>query len=275
MTESNQRAPNWGLVPRFESDFFQVYALTDQGNVYSWGLDFEYLLARDPGLTPNYEPGQITGNGFDSAEIVAIAAGELIGAAVDAQGGIWIWGDNSDGLLGLPQLDSITRPQQLEVVDENLNPVYFVDVAAGQRHIVAIASDGTLYAWGRNNEGQLGLGDSIDRTAPEAIQGIGPVAFVEAGLNTSYAIDGAGQAWSWGHNANGKLGQGEPDETATVEQPQQLSELPAVVEIASWYIHALAMDTGGNIWSWGANYNDQLGRAVEDYSPVPGLVEFD
>ena len=273
--EEPQQIPNLGSVTRLESDFFQVYALTEQGNVYSWGLDFDYLLARDLGLSPNYEPDQITGNGFESAEMVAIAAGELLGAAVDAQGGLWLWGDNRDGLLGLPQLDFITRPEQLEVVDENLNPVYFVDVAAGQHHVVAIASDGTLYAWGSNNEGQLGLGDSTDRTEPEAIQGFGPVAFVEAGLNTSFAIDSAGQAWSWGHNGNGKLGQGIFEETATVEQPQQISELPAVVEIASWYTHALAMDTSGNIWSWGANYNDQLGRAVEDYSPVPGLVEFD
>ncbi|TVR32532.1 MAG: hypothetical protein EA404_07030, partial [Spirochaetaceae bacterium] len=273
--EEPQQIPNLGSVTRLESDFFQVYALTEQGNVYSWGLDFDYLLARDLGLTPNYEPGQITGNGFESAEIVAIAAGEMLGAAVDVQGGLWLWGDNRNGLLGLPLLDFTTRPEQLEVVDENQNPVYFVDVAAGRHHIVAMASDGTLYAWGRNNEGQLGLGDSTDRTEPEAIQGLGPVASVEAGLNTSFAIDGAGQAWSWGHNGNGKLGQGIFEETATVEQPEQISELPAVVEIASWYTHVLAMDSSGNIWSWGANYNNQLGRDVEDYSPVPGLVEFD
>lgn len=78
----------------------------------------------------------------------------------------------------------------------------------GENHTLALCEDGTLWAWGNNAEGQLGVGSNGDKSKPTQITGIGKVKSVEAGHNHTFIICEDGSIWTWGKNDHGQLGIG-------------------------------------------------------------------
>ena len=84
----------------------------------------------------------------------------------------------------------------------------FSQVVAGYGHTAALKSDGNLFVWGRNNEGQLGLGDVLSRTEPTIITETGWTA-IASSYNHIVAKKTDGTVWSWGANAQGQLGLGD------------------------------------------------------------------
>ncbi len=281
--QREEPAPIEGVdgVANLRSDYFQMLALTEGGDVYSWGLEYDYLLGREFDETPHYTPGRITGNGFEDRTIVHVAAGEWIGAAIDAENQLWLWGNNSDGRLGIhPEQDYVVTPQLVEVGGRDADPVEFVSVDAGTSHVVALAIDGTVYAWGRNDSGQVGLGHTESPvTEPSVVGAVDSAVYVAATINTSFAVDRDGTVWSWGSNSGGKLAQGDDDTQRIQEEPQRIDGLSDIVEIRGHYDHTLARDGDGNVYSWGFDYSNQLGRDVpeeleeEEFDPAPGVVD--
>jgi len=82
-------------------------------------------------------------------------------------------------------------------------------IAAGGYHTVALKSDGTLWAWGRNDYGQLGDGTNINRTAPVQVSGGGTTwVAIKAGVSHTVALKSDGTLWAWGRNDYGQLGDG-------------------------------------------------------------------
>jgi alpha-tubulin suppressor-like RCC1 family protein len=73
---------------------------------------------------------------------------------------------------------------------------------------MALRSDGTVWAWGQNNDGQLGDGTKTNRATPVQVKGISNVADIGNGRLHSLAIEGDGSAWAWGLNTDGQLGDG-------------------------------------------------------------------
>lgn len=124
-------------------------------------------------------------------------------------------------------------------------------VSVGYSHVIAVANNGTLWAWGMNHFGQLGDGTQLSRTTPIQIgtdtdwktvsAGSGPTSFNLA-LKTNNTL------WSWGSNTYGQLGDG----TFT----HQFTPVPVGTDtnwnsISAGYSHALATKTNGTLWSWG------------------------
>lgn len=268
-------------VAHVRSDYFHVLALTEGGDVYSWGIEAEYLLGRDSSGSPHYQPRQITANGFDDRHIRYIAPGQDVSAAIDSDNQLWIWGWNSDGQLGLDSEESsIDRPQRLEVHDRDGNRVDFVSIEAGIGHFVGLAMDGTVYAWGRNTDGQVGQGHTdTPVTEPEVVEEVESAVYVSAAFDTSFAVGADGTVWSWGGNFGLKLGQGEEDTGHYQPTPEPIDGLHDLVEIRGHYDHALARGRDGTVYSWGWDYANQLGRDVpeefaeDDFDPEPGPVE--
>src|SRR5439155_12431699 len=95
-------------------------------------------------------------------------------------------------------------------------------VAAGLYHSLAIQLDGTLWSWGSNNHGQLGLGDTDDRWFPDLVSSISHVAAVAGGTYHSVAAKSDGTVWAWGYNNYGQLGDGTTTQRTT---PVQVSGL--------------------------------------------------
>jgi alpha-tubulin suppressor-like RCC1 family protein len=86
--------------------------------------------------------------------------------------------------------------------------ITWTDVSAGWYHALAIKSDGTLWVWGRNYNGQLGLGDITNRYLPVRVGSDITWTDVSAGYHHTLAIKSDGTLWAWGHNTNGQLGLG-------------------------------------------------------------------
>lgn len=136
-------------------------------------------------------------------------------------------------------------------------------LAAGRNHSLALASDGRVWSWGRNSEGQLGDGSTIDRAAPVQVSGLSNVRSVAAGWDYSLALTSNGAVWAWGENALGQLG----DRTQTDRTgPVRVTGLDDVVAIAAGQAHSFALRRDGTIWGWGWNYDGQLGLTGPPFS---------
>jgi len=138
----------------------------------------------------------VAGNGYGN--------GGFLGIGLEDDGDLWLWGTNDEGQLGDGGADPQTRwtPEKMTLLDEGA-PVAISQVSGGNHYVLALDTNGNLWAWGKNNEGQLGNGTATGKgpykvTVTEAGH---PVQFasVAAGQGTSYAIDTAGRIWAWGY----------------------------------------------------------------------------
>lgn len=136
-----------------------------------------------------------------------------------------------------------------------------ITTAAG--HSAAITAEGELWAWGNNENGQLGVGTHNQHPAPVWI--IGNVISVHAADDRTMAIDADGGLWAWGNNENGRLGNGT---TTNHQSPVWIMGNVAIVTTVEASTFAITND--GSLWAWGANENGQLGdgTTTDHHSPV-------
>jgi alpha-tubulin suppressor-like RCC1 family protein len=151
-------------------------------------------------------------------------------------------------------------------------PASAATFAAGARHSLALRADGTVWAWGDNGQGQLGVSDRRLGPVPAAVPGVADAVAVAAGADFSLALGSDGSLWAWGANDSGQLGDGT---LAGRAAPAPVPGLPPVVAVTAGRAHVLALTAAGEVWAWGANTRGQLGedpapaRAVA--APVAGL----
>lgn len=156
-----------------------------------------------------------------------------------------------------------------------------VAVAGGLGHSLALDGDGTVWAWGSNDEGQLGDGTTVSRVAARKVPGLSGVTALAAGLYTSFALKADGTIWSWGTNDSGELGTpsgGTCGGSDCSKNPILIQGLETVIALGSGGTadHTLALKADGTVWGWGWNEYGQLGVATTTAtcgttacSPVP------
>lgn len=152
-------------------------------------------------------------------------------------------------------------------------------VAAGGSHAVALRSDGTVAAWGRNGYGEVGDGTTLRRTAPVDVPGLDDVVAIAAGGEHTLTLRADGTVWSFGYNggADGVLGAGVTDlyRSSPVQVLQAGGPLTGVVAIAAGIRHSLALKSDGTVWAWGSGYYGSLGLGGQANAAratqVPGL----
>lgn len=131
-------------------------------------------------------------------------------------------------------------------------------VSASHSAAYALRNDGTVWAWGRNNAGQLGNGATTDSAAPVQVTGITDVESVATTSGGAvYAKRTDGTVWAWGNNAYGQLGNRTTTNSAVPVQVTGLSDVQTVT--ASEEESAFAIKADGTVWAWGANWGGQLG----------------
>ena len=141
-------------------------------------------------------------------------------------------------------------------------------VAAGESHSLGVKTDGTLWAWGLNDNGQVGDDSTRERNAPVLVgEGFTRVA---AGSSHSLALGADGGLWAWGGNAQGQLGDGTWEKRLT---PVRVGE--GFVDIAAAGNHSLGLKADGTLWSWGQNDRGQVGDGSTLNRSTPVQVSAD
>jgi alpha-tubulin suppressor-like RCC1 family protein len=183
-----------------------------------------------------------------------------------ADGTLWAWGSNSYGQLGLPLSAGTSQPVTAPVQV----PGTWVQVAAGTSHTLALKADGTLWAWGLNNYGQLGFASTSSSTNFTATptQVAGSYVQVASGAHHSLALTASGTLYTWGRNTAGQLGVITNNGTATAT-PTPTAVTGTYVIIAAGASHSLALTVTGTLYTWGSNQYGQLGTVVNAGTPTP------
>ena len=148
-------------------------------------------------------------------------------------------------------------------------------IAAGNYHTLAVRGDGTLWAWGRNDTGQLGLGDTRNRSVPTRIGNATNWESVSAGRAHSTAIRTDGSLWAWGCNCSGKLGDGTTNHRSAPVQIGRETSWRAVSAGGGTVVgrgHTVAISRDGALWAWGDNSHGQLGNDTTTRRFVPTRI---
>jgi len=146
-----------------------------------------------------------------------------------------------------------------------------VAVCAGADHFLALRKDGTVWAWGNNEFGQLGDGTDLFRSVPVRVSGLPRIVAISAGDSFSLALDASGSLWAWGSNRFGELALYAPGRTSSF-LPLRIPLRTAVTAIEAGGHHSLALDASGAVWAWGANDRGQLGAGDKLSHSGPVLV---
>jgi alpha-tubulin suppressor-like RCC1 family protein len=202
---------NWGSISAGGDASF---AIKTNGTLWEWGhLQIVGSHRRLITIFRRNTPLQVgTANNW-----VYVSANNSHVVALRADGTLWAWGSNLSGQLGIGSNDDHRMSPVQIGTDRN-----WASVSAGDAHTVAIKTDGTLWAWGDNMEGQLGNGTTTNRNVPVQIGTDRNWAFISAGDSRTAAIKTDGTLWTWGDNAIG-IGDGR---NTTTESHRPVQVMP-------------------------------------------------
>ncbi|WP_160150605.1 RCC1 domain-containing protein [Nonomuraea solani] len=185
---------------------------------------------------------------------IAIAVMATTGAPASAAAPVWnqgwAWGDGGGGQLGNGGHSLSQVPAQIAGDTPILR-----DIATGRSHTIALDVGGTVWAWGSNSVGQLGVSGLPEALEPVKVANLPEIVQVAANKNSSLALDVTGHVWGWGANDSGQLGNGTFQNGVVSPAPAQVDE---VSKIAAGDDHTLAV-RDGRVLAWGANGSGQLG----------------
>jgi alpha-tubulin suppressor-like RCC1 family protein len=237
---------NW---KSFSCGEFFVAAIKTDGTLWTWGrnsygaLGVNDVLARSVPVTTIF-----AGNNWKS-----VACGRHHIAAIKTDGTLWTWGNNTAGSLGINSTVHKSTPITTIIGGND-----WKSVSCGVGHVLSVKTDGTLWVWGRNDEGQLGI-NAVSRRSSPVTTIIGGTYWrsVSGGGYFTTAIKTDGTLWNWGQNTSGQLG-----DNSTVSRSTPITTLSGGT---NWkysiggQAHIAAIKTDGSLWTWGSNTDAQLG----------------
>lgn len=235
------------------------------GNLWAWGDNTYGALGNGSGVSSLRPVAVPAPSGM--GKIVQVAAGEGSSYALDITGKIWAWGRNSDGQLG----DNSTTNRSTPVPLYAATPSYRAVSAKGS-HAAALGADDTIWTWGLNSSGQLGLGDLTNRHRRYQVGTPTYGKKIAAGKTHTLVGSDYNLAWAWGNNGSGRLGNGSTSNSPSPVQVSTSSSLNVVVNVAAGEDHSLAVRSQGALYAWGAGTYGQLGNGGTTASSLPVAI---
>jgi alpha-tubulin suppressor-like RCC1 family protein len=233
-------------------------AIKTDGSLWCWGYN-GYGQLGDGTNADKTTPVQIMSSGVSS-----VASGVWHTCAIKMDGSLWCWGWNQYGQLGDgTNIDKNTPVQIMSSGSASVTPGWKL----GWKHTCVIKTNGSLWCWGRNYEGQLGDGTNTDKNTPVQIIPSGVVA-VALGDNHTCAIKQDGSLWCWGWNHYGQLGDG----TWTNRNTPVRIMSSGVSSVALGWAHTCAIKQDGSLWCWGRNDYGQLGDGTYTNKNTPTYI---
>jgi len=247
---------------------YHTIGIKNNGTLFGWGNNDAGQMGigntSAGGILPPYLPTQIwSDNNWKLA-----AAGQHNSYAIKYDGTLWAWGDNQYGQLGKGNFNSTIQNYTPKKVGTNNDWKY---VSAGYFHVIAIKNNGTLWAWGRNNNGQLGDGTTTNRNVPIQIGTDNDWVSVKGGGLHSLALKSNGSLWAWGSNNVGQLG----EISFNTYIPFQVGIDYDWKQITCGDYHSGAVKQNGTLWMWGYNNSGQLGTGTITNEDFPVQIGTD
>ena len=266
---------NWLTV---DTQYYHCVAIDNDNKLWAWGKNNYGAIGDDTTVDKNV-PTQIT----DSTWIKA-SAGVDHTLAIKSDGTLWAWGGNKYGTLGLdenvetalPDFTILTLIPTQILVEESAQPTWstswFDDsistvVGHDSKFYATVDTDGTLWAWGSNEYGQLGIGNDTFKAVPARVGSDTNWKQVALGSNYTLALKTDGTLWAWGRNDHGQLGLGD---TVDRNSPVRVGSATTWSMIVAGQQHTMAIKADGTLWAWGINEYGQLGlnSSVDKLTPT-------
>ena len=127
-----------------------------------------------------------------------------------------------------------------------------IQVSLGYKFSLALKQDGTVWSWGQNNNGELGLGNTTEYSEPQQITDIKEkITDVKTGYYHSIALTEKGEVYTWGYNGNGQLGNGTREDSLV---PVKVTGLENIAKIDAYKYMTIALTQNGEVYVWGSGY---------------------
>ena len=218
---------DWSTSRKKMSAYKNVAAIKTDGTLWTWGYGWKGMLGTGTANINASSPVQVGAlNTWAN-----VTTGYKHCMAIKTDGTLWAWGDSGGGVLGDGQATiDYSSPIQIGALTD------WAQVSAGRVHNQAVKTDGTLWGWGSNGRGCLGIGTEgppHQASSPVQIGALTNWAYVKVGWSNSLAIKTDGTLWAWGEQSVGSLGLG--DATADRSSPVQIGSATDWLEVAlSW-----------------------------------------
>lgn len=211
------------------------------------------------------QPQQIT---KPTAGWASVAAGNYHSCATRNDGTLWCWGYNGDGQAGIGTTTNVARPHQVTTPAGTS----WASVTAGDMHTCAVGSDSTLWCWGYNAFGQLGIGTTTNADLPQQVTTPAATGWtsVAAGGGTTCALR-THALQCWGANEQGQLGIGTTT-NQDLAQPVRVPTPTGWSRLAVGNSRTCATHTGHTLWCWGDNQHGDLGIGNTTQQNLPQQV---
>jgi alpha-tubulin suppressor-like RCC1 family protein len=264
------------------SHYSHTCALKTDGTAWCWG-DNGYGQLGDNTTNDSYTPVQVLGVGGSGyfVQVEEIQVTHLTTCALKTDGTAYCWGSNGSGQLGNDSTSSSSTPVQVKnsgsfsdflLNIQNIN-------SSGDENTCTTKTDGTVWCWGENTNGQLGDGTTSPKPGAVQVKGEGGIGYldsvssVETSEFFSCALKTDGTVWCWGDNNYGQLGDNTTNDSYApiqVHGVDDIGYLTDVSEISVGRIYVCATKTDGTMYCWGDNNYGQLGdnTTTRRYTPI-------
>jgi alpha-tubulin suppressor-like RCC1 family protein len=265
----------WSDVPRgYASGANPLFrgAIKTDGTLWTWGGTNSRGWLGQNNATACSSPTQVPGTTWST-----VFAGLEQMHAVKTDGTLWGWGTNENGVLAQnTDTGGISSPVQVYGGGTTWSQLPN-KLGTGSRSAFAIKTDGTLWTWGINTAGVLGLNAPVnsDKSSPTQIPGTTWSKIASGGgQNATGVIKTDGTLWTWGANSEGVLGHNLPQNTDKSSPTQVPGTTWARIECAKY--QSMAVKTDGTLWMWGQNDFGELGQnnqvTLSSPTQIPGTT---
>lgn len=240
------------------------------GEVWAWGGNGSGQLGPNgPAFDPMMEVQAIAGSavpvlvpGLEATTMVTAATYNSF--ALKNDGTVWAWG--AAIVLGQDTDDPQPVPQQVMGLWDGaaVHPqAVWISASGTGDHVLVVNEDGSVWAWGDNENGQLGDGSYEYQPTPVKVSGFTDATMAVASRYHSLALKNDGTVWEWG------MGFGPSESVPEYATPHQVSGLRGIVYIAASSSTAYAIDSDGNVWWWGDFVGDTRASAYPEATELP------
>ncbi|MFA6867165.1 MAG: hypothetical protein WCR54_06570, partial [Clostridia bacterium] len=243
-------------------------AISESGKLYVWGSNSSEKLGIEE--ISDYNKPQLLKIDMTVKEI---ACGTSHSMAITMDGDIYAWGDNSYGQLGDSNIASLSTyiPQKINLIGKK-----FSKISCGNYHSLALSDSGEVYAWGKNDLGQIGNGSTengiLENVSTPFQIDIINVDFnlITCGSSNSFAVSANGDLYAWGKNDIGQSGDCTLSNNLT---PKQITAVVEISYIAAGANYTVVIDSNNNLYTWGNNADGKLGNGNTVNSLLPLLIK--